>query len=63
MHHYLKKREIEAILRLRKHFYHECFLQHFEGCPRVSSFDLNNLDNEAGNELQSRCHPHNWNLD
>ena len=33
------------------HFYHECFLQYFEGCPRVSSFHLNNLDNEVGNEL------------
>ena len=27
------------------------FLQYFKGCPRVSSFHLNNLDNEVGNEL------------
>ena len=51
MHHYLKKREIEAVLRFGNHFYHECFLQYFEGCPRVSSFHLNNLDNEVDNEL------------
>ena len=27
------------------------FLQYFEGCPRVSSFHLNNLDHEVGNKL------------
>ena len=32
-------------------FYHGCFLQYFEGSPRVSSFHLNNLENEVGNEL------------
>ena len=31
-------------------FYHS-FLQYFEGCPRVYSFHINNLDNEIGNEL------------
>ena len=51
MLHFLKKRQIEAILRSGNHFYYECFLQYFEGCPRVSSFHLNNLDNEVGNEL------------
>ena len=51
MHHYLEKRQIEAVLRFGNHFYHGYFLQYFEGCPRVSSFHLNNLDNEVGNEL------------
>ena len=54
---YLKKRQIEAILRFGHHFFHGCFLQHFEGCLRVSSFYPNNLDNEVGNEPSSRCHP------
>ena len=63
MHHDLKKSQIEAVLRFGNHFYHGCFLQYFEGCPRVSSFNLNNLDNEVGNELYSRCHPHNCKLD
>ena len=57
MHHYLKKRQLETTLRFGNHFYHECFLQYFEGYPRVSPFHLNNLDNEVGNELQSQCHP------
>ena len=57
MHHYLKKRQIEAILRFKNHFYHECFLQYVEGCPRVFSFHLNHLDSEGSNGLQSRCHP------
>ena len=57
MRHYLKKRQIEAILRFGHHFFHGCFLQHFEGCLRVSSFHPNNLDNEVGNESSSRCHP------
>ena len=30
------------------HFYHKCFLQYFEGCPRVSSFHLNNLYSKVG---------------
>ena len=51
MRHYLKKRQIEAIFRFRNHIYHECFLQYFEGCSRVFSFYLNNLDNKGGNEL------------
>ena len=51
MHHYLKKRQIEAVLRSGNHLYHGCFLQHFEGCPRMSSFQLNHLDNEVRNEL------------
>ena len=50
MHHYLKKRQIEAILRFGDHFYHECFLQYFEGCPRESSFHLNDLVNKVGND-------------
>ena len=50
MHHCLKKRLIEAIPRSGNYFYHECFLQYFEGCPRMSSFHLNNLKNEVGNE-------------
>ena len=54
MHHYLKKHQIEAVLRFGNHFYHGCFLQYFECCPRVSSFHLNKLDNEVGNELWSR---------
>ena len=29
------------------HFYDKCFLQYFEGFPRVSSFHPNNLDKEA----------------
>ena len=41
--------QIEAILRFGKHFY--CFLRYFEGCPRVFSFHLNNLNNEVGNEF------------
>ena len=49
----LEKHHIEAIPRFRNHFYHKLFLQYFEGCPRVFSFHLNNLDNEEGNELQS----------
>ena len=63
MHHYMKKRQIEAILRYGNHFYHECFLQYFGGCPRVSSLHLNNLDNGVGNEFESRCHPHGRELD
>ena len=51
MHHYLKKRQIESIVRFDNHSYHECFLQYFEGYPRESSFHLNNLDNEVGNKL------------
>ena len=62
MRHYLKKRQIEAIFRFRNHIYHECFLQYFEGCSRVFSFHLNNLDNKGGNELQSRFHSHNYKL-
>ena len=42
--------EIEIILRFANHLHYECFLHYFEGCPRVSSFHLNNLDNNAGNE-------------
>ena len=34
--------KIKAILR---------FGSHLKRCPRVSSFHLNNLDNELGNEL------------
>ena len=63
MHQYLKKRKIEAILKFGNHFYHDFFRQYFGGCPRVSSFHLNNLGNEVGNELQSRCQPHNCKLD
>ena len=51
MHHYLRKRQIEAVRRSGNHFYYECFLQYFEGFPTVSSFHLNKLDNEVGNEL------------
>ena len=40
-----------AVLRSGNHFCHACFLQYFEGCPRVSSCYLNNFDNEVGNEL------------
>ena len=54
--------EFDAV-RFANHFYHECFPQYFEGCPRVSSFHLNNLDNEVGNEWYPRCHPHNYKLD
>ena len=32
----------KSIIRFGNHFYH--------GCPRVSPFPLNNLDNELGNE-------------
>ena len=49
MHYYLKKRQIEAILRFGNHFYHKCFLQYLEGCPRVSFFHLNNLYSKVGN--------------
>ena len=42
---------LEAVLRFGNHFYHGCLLQYFEGCPRVSTFHLNNLDNEVVNEL------------
>ena len=49
MYHYLKKRQIEDISRFGNLFYHECFLQYFEGCTRVLSFHLNNLDNEVMN--------------
>ena len=52
--HHLKKRQTEVILKANhtitieaNHFYYECFLQYFEGCPRVSSFHLSNLDNEV----------------
>ena len=38
MHHYLKKRQIEAVLFSNSYF---------EGCPRVSSFYLNNLNYEV----------------
>ena len=38
------------ILRFGNHFSHECFLQNFEGCPRVSFFHLNNLDKKVGYE-------------
>ena len=51
MYHYLKKRQMEAVLRFGNQFYHEYFLQSFEVCPTVFSFDLNNLDNEVDNEL------------
>ena len=51
MYHYLKKRQIEAVLRSGNHFNHGCFLQYFLGCPRVYSFHLNNLGNEVGNEF------------
>ena len=48
MHHSLKKRHVEAILRSRNHFYHDGFLQYFEGCPKLPSFfHLNNLDIEV----------------
>ena len=47
----LKKHQIEVILTFGNNFYHEYFLQYFEGCPRVSSFHLNNLDNKISNEL------------
>ena len=50
MYHYLKKRQTQAILRFGNHFYREYFVQYFEGCPRVSSFHLNSLGNEAVNE-------------
>ena len=40
-----------SVLIFGNHFYHGCFLHYFEGCPRVSSFHLHNLDYEAGNEL------------
>ena len=50
MHYYLKKCQIEAVLKYGDHFYHGCFLRYFEGCPRVSSF-------QVGNELLSWCHP------
>ena len=49
MHHGLNS--VETILRFRNHFYHELTcLQYFEGCPRMSSFHLINLDHEVGNE-------------
>ena len=64
MHHYLKERQIEAVPRSGNHFISWMrFLQYFEGCRRVSSFYLNNMDTEVSNELQSRCHPHNCKLD
>ena len=40
----------KMILRFENHFHHKCFLQYFEGCPRVFSFHLNNLDDEEGND-------------
>ena len=51
MHHNLKKPHTEAVLKSGNHFYHGCFLQYFEGCPRVSSFHLNDMGNEIGNKL------------
>ena len=33
MHHFLNKRQTEAVLKFGNHFYRECFLQYFEGCP------------------------------
>ena len=39
MHHYLKKRQIEAILRFENHFYRECFpniLKVVQECPPLS---------------------------
>ena len=50
MHHDLKIYQIQIILTFENHFNHERFLQYFEGLPGVSSFALNNLDNELGNE-------------
>ena len=50
MYHYLTKCLIEAILRSGNHFYNECFLQYFEVCLRLSSFHLNNLNNEVRND-------------
>ena len=47
MRHDLKICQIQIILRFENHFNHEPFLQHFEG---LSSFVLNNLGNELGNE-------------
>ena len=47
---YLIETPIRTILRFGNHFYHECFLQHFEGCAGVSFFHLNNFDNEVGTE-------------
>ena len=54
--YYLEKRQIEAILRFGKLFYNECFLQYFEGCLRVYSFHLKNLDNEVGIKQQYQCY-------
>ena len=51
MHHYLTKRQREAILRFGNHVCHERSLEYFEDCPRVSSFHLNNFNNKVGNEL------------
>ena len=63
MHHYLKKLHVEAILGFGNHFYDKFFLQYFEGCPRASSFHLNNLGNEVSNELQPPCSLRNCKLD
>ena len=51
LHHYLKKCQKEVVLRSGNHFYHERFLQYFEGCPGASSFHLNNLNNEVRNKM------------
>ena len=48
MYHHLKKGQKEAVPRCRNYFYHGCFLQYFECCPRIPSFHLNNVDNEVG---------------
>ena len=51
LHHYLKKCQKEVVLRSGNHFYHGRLLQYFEGCPRASSFHLNNLNNEVHNKM------------